>query len=130
MRTLFVRLIRLSLTHTLSGRVRFELGSWNRLVKLLPTLAGLAVWLSLPACTLDNPEPDLPLAVAPGYEVVYIPKEPRAPALWDRDEEKRFDEDTYVPPPEGLFPEGQAVDPLFGSPLFGGADDEPEESDG
>jgi len=94
---------------------------------LLPTLTGLALWLSLPACTLENPEPDLPLAVAPGYEVVYIPKEPRAPAFWDRDEVKLYDQDTYVPPPEGLFPEGQAVDPLFGSPLFGGGDDEPEE---
>lgn len=97
---------------------------------LLPTLACLTLWVSLPACTLEGPEPNLPLAVAPGYEVVHIPKEPRTPSFWNREYVKRYDEDTYVPPPEGLFPEGQAVAPLFGNSLFGGRDDEPQKDDG
>lgn len=93
-------------------------------------MAFLALGLGLPSCSLERAELDLPLAVAPGYEVVYLPKEPRAPAFWDREEMKRYDEDTYTPPPEGLFPEGQAVDPLFGSPLFGGSSEEGGEDDG
>jgi hypothetical protein len=96
---------------------------------LFSMTAGLAFALGLSACTIENPVPDLPLAVAPGYEVVYIPKEPRPPAFWDNEEVKRYDEDTYTPPPEGLFPEGQDVDPLFGSPLFGGSD-KPTAGDG
>jgi len=83
------------------------------------SLLASALLAALPACTLDAPVPDLPLAVAPGYEVVYIPKEPRAPSFWDRPEMKLYDEDTYVPPAEGTFEEGQDVDPLFGDPLFG-----------
>lgn len=90
----------------------------------------VAIGASLPSCTLELPEPDLPLAVAPGYEVIYLPREPREPNFWDRSEEKLYDEDTYTPPPEGLFPEGQAVDPLFGNPLFGGGASEGDGNDG
>lgn len=71
------------------------------------------------SCTLENPTPDLPLAVAPGFEVVEIPKEPRPPSIWDRPASKWYDEAGYVPPAEGTFEEGQSRDPLFGDPLGG-----------
>ena len=67
------------------------------------------------SCTLENPEPELPLAVAPGYEVKQVPKPPSRPATWNRRVNKVYDT-TWEPPAEGSFPEGQSAHPFFRDP--------------
>lgn len=74
------------------------------------------------SCTLDNPTPDLPLAVAPGYEVIQVPNTPESKPSWERRVNKIYDA-TWVPPAEGSFPEGQAAHPFFRDP-------KPAEGDG
>jgi hypothetical protein len=79
------------------------------------SLLGLLL-ASAGACTFENQRPDLPLAVAPGFEVRQVPKPARVPAEWDRPAHKLYDDSTYVPPAEGSFPEGQAAHPFFRDP--------------
>jgi hypothetical protein len=68
------------------------------------------------SCTLENPAPELPLAVAPGYEVIQVPNPPSRPATWDRRVNKMYDK-TWEPPADGAFPEGQSAHPFFRDPV-------------
>lgn len=74
------------------------------------------------SCTLENTPPDLPLATAPGYEVIQVPNTPSQKPTWERRVNKIYDA-TYEPPAEGSFPEGQSAHPFFRDPQPASEDD-------
>jgi hypothetical protein len=82
-------------------------------VRFLPCAAALIV--ATASCSFENVRPDLPLATAPGYEIIQVPNTPQQPATWDRRVNKIYDA-TWVPPAEGSLPEGQAAHPFFRDP--------------
>ncbi len=82
-------------------------------LRVLP--CAVALFVGSVSCTMENAAPDLPLAVAPGYEVIQVPNTPSQKPTWERRVNKIYDA-TWVPPEEGSFPEGQAAHPFFRDP--------------